>query len=168
MRMHDALFLTPQALLDSAGETNALTDSAALDESGLVSADFDAITSRVSLIFDCRGALEVVKGDVAVVVIDGVTEWTWKWGNAPKRSWHIVSMWEPTFDGSAFSLYVMLGFSQHADLDIIGTSARFIVGRTPLFELAPPDLTSASDEEIRKGFPDWDTPFELKYGSTIG
>ena len=168
VRIDEAVFFPVEKLVFPEGEPDALTEPGALDEAGLVRCSFDAINSRVVLLFDCRGALQIRRGDVALIVVDGVTELSWTSNNTLDRVWHVVSVWRPLFDGLGYSLQCRLGYISDADLHVKGSSARFIVGRTSLDELAPPDLTPASDGEVRRGFPDWDTLFELLYGSTIG
>lgn len=168
MNIGQLLLSSAEVELPAADEADALVDSRALDEAGLVQCHFDAVYSRLSLVFDCRGALHVRNGEVAVIIIEGVTQWSWSSDNSRSRIWSVVSGWEPRFERDVFSLDVSFDYALQAHMRAVGTGARYLVGRSPNDDLAPPDLTSASDEKVRAGFPYWDTPIELIYGSTLG
>jgi hypothetical protein len=134
-------------------ECDAFSDVDALTEASLLDVRMDLINSTVGLMFDCRGALQIRQGNVAVVVIRGVS--SCEWASVPRdgRSWRAVMAWQPQV--SMTSLTVAASVEPAGRLRVVGTAGEFYVGSTPGGDAPPPDYTTASDAEVRAGMPHW-------------
>jgi hypothetical protein len=101
-------------------ECDAFSDVDALTEASLLDVRMDLINSTVGLMFDCRGALQIRQGNVAVVVIRGVS--SCEWASVPRdgRSWRAVMAWQP--EVSMTSLTVAASVEPAGRLRVVGTA----------------------------------------------
>jgi hypothetical protein len=113
----------------------------------------NAASGDAWLLFDCRGALQIRNGNVAVVVVRNVSELSWL--NAPRggRTWQTVMSWEPRTHPAGLALSAAL--IPDAELSIVGSGGEFYVGNIPGGDAPPPNFTSPGDEEIRRGLASW-------------
>lgn len=144
-------------------EVDALREEDALDEAGLLGVRFNAVDSCLWLLVDCRDALQFRAGYTAIVVLNSVQQFEWRCTERSPRYWHRLGGWKPTVNGDHLTLEFGTGWG--ATFRATGESGGFYVGSVPGDDLAPPDLTCASDEEVRAGFAQWDSEFEVRGAS---
>jgi len=159
MKIQDLLRGTRRDLGVGRPEMDALREEGALQEAGLLQVHFDALRSDLWLLLDCRGAFQIRTGNVAVVAIHGVREFAWEGELRHPRTWRAVVGWEPITDRGVLTLKVSVAPS--GQLRAVGGEAEFYVGNVPGGDSAPPDLATASDEEVRAGFAGWSSEFVL-------
>lgn len=138
---------------------DALTEADTLIEAALLELTLNAATGDAWLLLDCRGAFQIPSGNVAVVVVLDVSEL--RWTNAPRRgwTWQTVMSWEPRTHPAGLALSV--GLVPDAELHVVGSGGEFYVGNIPGGDDPPPDFTSASDEEIRRGLASWSSDIDV-------
>lgn len=163
MIIEDLLVWPGRRSLAAVPEMDALADVDALLEAALLDIRFDATTSSVWLLFDCRGALHLEMGNAALVVVRGVTALQWQADPRPGRLWRAVMGWRPVTGAGMFSVTVDL--SPASRLQVNGAGAEFYVGDIPGGDDAPPNFMTANDQEIRAGLASWTSDFEVVHAS---
>ncbi|WP_375431493.1 hypothetical protein [uncultured Friedmanniella sp.] len=140
-------------------EMDALTETGTLLEAALLSASLDPTTGDARLLFDCRGALQLRNGNTAVVVVKNVSEF--RWHASPRRgsTWHAVMSWIPSPHPAG--LAITAGLTPDADLQIVGLAGEFYVGNILGGDKPPPDFTSSTPAEIRRGLASWTSEIDV-------
>lgn len=159
MNIADLLVAPARLSHTSPVEMDALSETDALVEAALLEVSLNAASGDAWLLFDCRGALQIETGNVAVVVVREVSEF--RWTTAPQKgwTWRAVMSWEPRPHPAG--LAITAGLLPDADLHVVGSGAEFYVGNIPGGDAPPPDFTSASPEQIREGLAGWSSDFEV-------
>jgi hypothetical protein len=139
-------------------EMDPFLDKGALDEAYVLDIRFDAVRSRAWMLFDCRGALQVVTGNTAVLVVNEVQSFSWINDEAPRprQQWSILEWWPSTVAGG---WTVHMGLHSSSVLLITGSGGEFFVGDIPGGDDAPPDFMTATEEEMRAGLAGWSSEF---------
>ena len=129
-----------------------------LREAQLTGLGFDAPSSRLCVVFDLRNALDFPDADVALIVMSRVREFSWLGSGSGKghQPWLVM---DSRFSRQTVWHQVTMGLMPHQDFHAVSRSVEFFAGRSDRYELPPPDLTEASTEEIRAGFPHVRTQF---------
>ena len=141
---------------------DALREQDALVDAALLEVKFDATLMSLWLLFDCRGTLHMDDGNTAVVMVHQVTDFRWSGTPFGQRRWRSVASWSPVLNDTTFSATLKVlnvGATAPDTLYLTGTCGEFHVGDIPGGDDAPPDFTSAADEEIRAGLASWNSPF---------
>jgi hypothetical protein len=144
-----------------APETNPLRDVGALDEAQLLDIQIDAVRSTAWVLFDCRGALQIRKGNTAVLAVRGLKRVSWS-ENTPTKftPWYAVRS-EPQLSKNSWRL--TLACIPDGDLQLEAQDAELFVGDVPGCNGPQPDYTSADDETVRAGTQDWNSEFMIAY-----
>lgn len=140
-------------------ETSVFVDDDALAECALLDVRLDMINSDVRLLFDCRGALQLQDGNVAVVAIRHVTSLRWDSVDRERRTWRAVVGSKSTRTPGSIGFTVWV--EPTGRLDIIGKTGAFVVGNVSGGDEAPPDFVTATDAEVRTGMATWESEFEI-------
>jgi hypothetical protein len=139
-------------------EMDPFLDEGALDGAYVLDIRFDALRSRAWMLFDCRGALQVVTGNTAVLVVNEVRSFSWADNDAPKpRRQRSVGVWRPSSANGNWAVH--MGFESSSHLLITGSGGEFFVGDIPGGDDAPPDFMTATEEEMRAGLAGWSSEF---------
>jgi hypothetical protein len=105
-------------------EADALTETDALQEAELLDVRLDALRSTVSLLFDCRGALQIRMGNTAVIVGHGVHRISWVGQPRGRLTARTVVRSEPVARDGMWSL--SLGFVPSGRLEFGGRLLRVL------------------------------------------
>ena len=139
-------------------ETDPFLNEGALDEAYVLDIRFDALRSRAWILFDCRGALQVVTGNTAVLVVNEVQSFSWINYEALKpRQQRSILTWRPSSVDGDWTLRV--GFAPSSVLLIAGSGGEFFVGDIPGGDEPPPNFMTATEEEMRAGLAGWSSEF---------
>ena len=150
----------------TAPEINALAETGSLQEAQLVQVQLDVIRSVAWLLFDCRGALQVVAANTAVVIAHGIRNLSWDGDPRGPRTWWSVLGWEPTLSANSWSVHAM--FAPQALLTMDASSAEFLAGNVASPNTAPPDYLTADEETLDRGTPHWFSQMDLVYSTRTG
>lgn len=132
-----------------------------LREAQLTDLGFAALGSRLCIVFDLRNALEFPDADMAVMVLNGVREFSWL-GSGTAHSHQPWLVMNSGFTRNGGWHQVAMELMPNQNLNAVCGSVEFFAGRSDLYDLAPPDLTEDSAEEIEAGFPRVGTPFDVE------
>lgn len=138
-------------------EMDPLTEDDALMEAQVLDVRFDALRSRVAVLFELRLALQLREGNTGLLIADGVTAFAWD--SAPRKTartaWNVVgSVGRAT--GGSFEM--RLGMLPQGDLLLRARSAAFYSGDVPgLVEIA--DYGEASEPELYAKLARWESDF---------
>jgi len=163
VKIENLLVLPGRRSLAAVPEADPLRDVDALLEAALLDIRFDATTSSLWLLFDCRGAVHLEMGNTAVVVVQHATGVRWHAAPQPARTWRSVMSWRPSADAGAFSCTAEL--YPESVVQIEGAAAESYIGNIPGGNDAPPNFVTAPDEEIRTKLARWDSEFEVIHAS---
>jgi hypothetical protein len=139
-----------------AAEVDPLRQSGALVDAGLISIRVDPVVGLAALLFDCRAALAAREGNTSILVVEGLSRLDWT-AKPRRRSWPRAQTWNPRSGPHGFRVDALVG--PQSELLLEGEAAHYFIGNTPGLDVAPPDLTSASSEEVRAGFTGWVSEF---------
>jgi hypothetical protein len=151
----------PDRALPSVLENGLTEGGDFLREAQLTDVRFDALSSTLCLVLDLRNALEFPEADIAVAVLRGVREFSWLGtGSAQEyQAWYVM---DSRWDRKGYWCEAAVSLLPGQDLKVQSRSLEIAVGRSGLYEVAPPDLGSDSRAEIEAGFPNADTPFVVE------
>lgn len=158
MKIEDLLFEdellvdVPLADVDPLREPDALVDAA------VIAARVDSTLGIGALLFDCRTSLRVRQGNVALLVVSNLARLSWSSLPSP-RSWARIESWTPSVMADGFLVQSLV--APGGSLEIVGSAALWVTAHAPALAVAPPDLTSASDEAVRTGFPEWSSVVQV-------
>jgi len=138
-------------------EMDALIEDSALEEAALFDIRVNAVDASAWLLLDCKGALEVRAGNTAIVVIKSLQHLEWTCPSPAPHSWCTVWAWKPSIAEGLLTVEFVLDGG--GEFRATGSAAEFFVGDVPGGDDPPPNFTSATDEEIRKGLAQWSSPF---------
>ncbi|HCO02150.1 MAG TPA: hypothetical protein DIT48_02060 [Actinobacteria bacterium] len=88
MMIEELLLAGPIPGEDPGWRADALNQRGALDEAQLLDVRFLTVESSVSLLFDCRIALQIRQGNTAVLVVRGLRLFEW---DAESRLGHFTA-----------------------------------------------------------------------------
>lgn len=151
---------TPADLPVASPDSDWLQGGDFLREAQLTDIGFAALSSRLCVVFDLRNALGFPDADMAVLVLNRVREWSWL-GSGTAQSYQPWLVMNTEFSRDDFWHQVGMGLMPHQDFKAVCGSVEFFAGRSDFYELAPPDLTEDSAEQIEAGFPRVSTAFEV-------
>ena len=129
-----------------------------LREAQLTDLGFAALSSRLCIAFDLRNALDFPDADLAVIVLNRVREFSWL-GSGTAQSYQPWLVMNSEFSRNGSWHQVAMELMPNQNFNAACASVEFFAGRSDLYDLAPPDLTEASAEEIKAGFPRISTTF---------
>jgi hypothetical protein len=161
-------FLTPpQRLIHlPMPDCDALTEVDALQEAEIIDARFSLDDGSLGLLLDLRVALQIMTGNVAVLVLWGVSEAHFQ---HVQPAWphhgHVVMSSKPSAADGLLTLEIgcLDGWRMRASAE----AADFLVGDIPGLPEVPPDRNEASAEEITAGTPRWESEFVPEWGTFI-
>jgi hypothetical protein len=158
MRLRDMLGGDAVGALVGSPEVDPLTEKDALQEARLNEVIFDAVNSRVGLLFDLRGSLQLRLAYTGLLVLGGVEGLCWNSERRPtsRTAWNVVGSLPVNEDGL---INLKLFFFPDAELTVVARSAVFYAGDVPGLPDTPPDF-AGSDEAIAAGMASMDSPFE--------
>jgi hypothetical protein len=139
-------------------EMDPLTEKDALQEARLNEMIFDSIKTRIGLLFDLRGALQLRMAYTGLLVLEGVESFNWasERRSTTRTSWNITSSVPAHEDGVVnFRLFFVPG----AEMMVAARSAAFFAGDVPGLPGTPPDF-AGNDEKVAAGMVSMDSPFE--------
>lgn len=152
--------VTPTDLPVSTPDRGWIRGGDFLREAQLTDLGFAALASRLCITFDLRNALEFPDADMAVIVLTRVREFSWLGsGTAQNHQPWLVMNSEFSLNGSWRQVAMELMPNQN--FNAVCASIEFFAGQSDLYDLAPPDLTEASAEDIEAGFPRVSTVFAV-------
>jgi hypothetical protein len=158
MRLRDLLTGDVTGPLVGSPEMDPLTEKDALQEARLNELIFDAVSRRVGLLFDLRGALQLRMARTGLLVLSGVEGFSWD--SEPRRTtrtaWDVVGS-VPVNEDEVINL--RLFFFPDAELTVVARSAAFYAGDVPGLPDTPPDF-AGKDEAVAAGMASMDSPFE--------
>lgn len=163
VNIEDLLVWPSRRSLAAEPEADPLRQADALLEAALLDIRFNAATSSLWLLFDCRGAVQLEMGNTAVVVIHQVSSVQWDADPRSGKTWRAVMGWRPLSTAGAFSCTADL--YPESRLHAVGGAAESYVGNIPGGDEPPPDFVTASDQEIRTGLAQWRSDFEVVHAS---
>jgi hypothetical protein len=154
------------ALASTPLDSDPLRAEDALQEAQLVNLSFDAIESRVALLFDLRTALQLRLGNAGILVLRGVRHVVWSQENRPTRrtAWNAIGS-SPSVENGAFDLKV--AFVPDATLHVIAQNQAEFYEVTMDLPEQPPDYTRDDDARIEAGNPAWDKTANVVGSSTL-
>jgi hypothetical protein len=128
-------------------------------EAQLTDLGFDAVGSTLCLVFDLRGALDFPDCDIALIRLRPVYTFASSGPGAAHRysPQYVVGC---TMQQGASTPEITFSFVSGQSFSARAREVEAVVGRSDLFDLAPPDLTRASPEQVAAGFPRLDRRFE--------
>lgn len=156
--MNAIQLLTKDAGMVSTGappDSDPLTVEDALQEAQLIDVRFEAIGSRIALLFDLRMALQLRLGNAGVLVLRDVETLMWSQEARPTRrtAWNVVGS-SPSVEGATLDL--KLYFAPNAELRATAHgAAEFYEVVMPDLPTMPPDYTRDDDATIEAGIPGW-------------
>lgn len=104
-QVEDLLWSQRRDLAAAKPEMDPLVEANALQEAQLLDVRVHAVASAVGLLFEMRTALQLRRGNAALLVVHGVRELTWATG--PRASvttaWSVVGS-TPIVEGQGFAL----------------------------------------------------------------
>lgn len=129
-------------------------DMALLQETQVLSVLHDAARGTAGVLLECRQALQIREGNVAVLVLAGTTSLTWTEDErrAAVMAWNVVGG-ERRRDGDRLRL--RLGLVPTASLQATAARAALHVLEVPGLDDAPVDYTAGDDDAVRAGTPGW-------------
>lgn len=138
-------------------EMDPLTEHDALQEAQLLDVRFDALRSRVGLLFELRVALQLREANTGVLVAHGVRKFGWSATARPtgRTAWNVISS-TPQCSDRLFELSLLCWPEGH--LELSAESAAFFVGDVAGIGESPPDY---SDDEsvVQTGLAGWRSIF---------
>jgi hypothetical protein len=151
------LLTSPTRLsLAASVETAHLLHEGMLEEAALFDIRLNAVDATAWLLFDCKGALQIRRGNTAIVVLRGVRSLEWNTPALAPRMWQRVAGWRTrTEAGGERSLALAL---EVAEVRAVFKAAEFLVGDVPGADDAPPDFADATDGEIAERLQSWESP----------
>jgi hypothetical protein len=141
--------------IDAPPDSDPLTVEDALQEAQLIDVRFEAIESRIALLFDLRMALQLRLGNAGVLVLRDVETLMWSQEARPtsRTAWNVVGS-SPSVDGATLDL--KLYFAPNAELRAIAHGwAEFYELEMPDLPATPPDYMREDDSTIEAGIPGW-------------
>ena len=165
MTLWDLLTGSVTGALVGSPEMDPLTEKDALQEARLNEVIFDAVNSRVGLLFDLRGSLQLRTADTGLLVLGGVEGLSW---NSQRRhttrtAWNVVGSLPVNEDGM---INLRLFFFPDAEMAVVARSAAFYAGDVPGLPDTPPDF-DGSDAAVAAGMASMDSPFEPAQATII-
>lgn len=156
--VEDLLWVPWLDMTATSPEMNPLLEADALQEAQLLDLRVHALSSTVGLLFELRTALQLREGNAAVLVVQGVREFTWVAEPRPSgfTAWNIVSS-EPKSDGQTFGL--TLDCMPHSQLRLVAANASFYVIEVPGLGEDPPDYSGDDEVMIRTRLVSWGSSF---------
>lgn len=141
-------------------EMDPLTEADALVEAQLVEVLIISTVLRCGLLFDLRQALQLRRGNTALLLFDGLREFDWvadRWETA-RTAWNVVSS-TPESDDRGMAL--LLDFFPDARAHVVAGRAAFYVGNVPHLLDRPPDFGDDSDATIAEQMATMQSVFEI-------
>ena len=158
MIIQDFLGSPERMLLPRSIEADPLRCRGALEDAALLDVRVSGVWPHAWFLLDCKGALDVREGNTAVLVVQALRSLTWEAEeDTPSRQNRAVEVWQPAVGDSGWRLRAL--FRRGLTLELLAGSAEFYVGDVPGGDDPPPDLGSATDDDIRAGLADWSSEF---------
>lgn len=151
--------LRAAALEDATAELTAARLDDMWREAQLTDLGFDAVSSTLCLVLDLRSALDFPDCDIALIRLRPAYTFAWSGPGAAHRysPQYVVGC---TVQQDASTPEVTFSFVSGQSFSARALEVEAVAGRSDLFDLAPPDLTDATPEQVAAGFPRLDRRFE--------
>lgn len=158
--IEELLSRTAQSAVVDSPETDPLTEQDALQEGQLIDMRFDAVHSRLGVIFELRNALQLLQGNTGVLIAHGVRNLTWmaEPRMTYRTAWSSVGSL-PHCENGIFLLDLPLSLA--ARFALVATEVAFYIGDVADIPGAHPDYTE-DDATVKAGIAAWNSRFEVK------
>lgn len=159
--VHSALHQSPIGTTD----WDPLRIEDMMQECALLDVRHFASSSALGLLLDLRTALQLDVGNTALVVIGGISSYSWVSDTAEADTMMrtVVGSY-PTLTDTEYKLEVTC--SPRSAFHATGKWASFYEGNVRSIGESQPDLTSDDPASLASGFPNWQSELEVAY-STI-
>lgn len=158
-------YLSDRPAVAGKPEADALREHGVMVECELLEVHLDPVRSTAWLLFDCRGGLQIRRGNTAAIAVEGVTSISWS-GDSRLRhtAWTVVG-WEPTIMGDTWSLTA--SFVPDAVLSVDARGCFFVVGNIPGGDGPPPDYVGDTVATIRAALATWSSSFVPEFSTSL-
>lgn len=136
-----------------------------LQECALLDVRHFTSSSIIGILLDLRTALQLDIGNTALVVIGGVSDYSWVSDTveADTMMRTVVGSY-PTMSATEYKLE--LACSPRSAFQVKGKWASFFEGTVRSIGESQPDLTSVDPTTLASGFPNWQSELAIAYGTT--
>lgn len=146
-------------------EMNPLVENGALLEGQLLDVRVEALTWTVAVLVDMRLGLQIVTANTALLVVRGVTDFSWQVSGRRPGRMTAFSIIDSTIAFHDDELSLDLATSPDAALTVVGRSAEFYAGDITGGWEAPPNYTDPGVPRSHPGLAQWTTPLTLLHAT---